>query len=154
MFRRGLLAGSLLSLGAALTLAFAAPIAAQDDTRPDRPHSAEAVEEHAGLLVDLHHYLNQENGRIDEHDDADVAGRYTGGPVALLTKEEGMIRSTGKLHVIVYASREDAEKLRERAGRMVGQRVRVIGVKSSRDGVTGIAAKNLTEIRPADRQPQ
>lgn len=154
MFRTGLLAGSLTTAILMLTMAFASPVAVQDDQRPDRSPSAGDVKEFTGLIVDLYHYLDRENYQINEHDDADVAGEYTGGPVGLLTSEEGMIRTRTELRVIVYASREDAEKLRDKAGRMVGQRVRVVGLECSRDGVTAIAAKNLSEARPSNRRPE
>jgi hypothetical protein len=157
MFSKGMIAGSLVVAALICTAAFTTPTAqvgAQDRDRPQQ--RAEDTKEFTGLIVDLYHYLNEDKYEEGEHRESNVAGRYNGGPVALLTKEEGMIRTRTELRVVVFSSREDAQRLRDRAGEMVGKNVRVLGYECERDGIKAVAVKNLTEQtseqRPRDRE--
>lgn len=155
MLRTGLLAGSLGVAIMILALTFTSPITADTNKSPDqdrdRPRSAEEINEYTGLVVDLYHYLKSEDYKLGEHDDADVAGRHTGGPVALLTSKEGMIRTGTELRVIVFASREDVARLRDRVGELVGKRVHVTGYECKREGTSAVAIQNVTDFGRTER---
>lgn len=146
MFRTGLFAGTVAIAALALAVTFTSPNVAEADQ--DRSRSVEETKEikvFTGLVVDLHHYLNSENADNGDADDAKIAGEHTGGPVGLLTKEEGMLRTRTELRVIVFESRADANRFQSRINGMIGERARISGYEAERDGITAITLKEMRQ---------
>lgn len=75
----------------------------RDHERQVQPKEQE-IEEFEGLLVDLHHFMAQEDLELDEAPDRLLAGENNGGPIALVVKDEGMIRTRTNVYVVLFES--------------------------------------------------
>lgn len=150
MFRTGVFAGTVViaALAAAMTLTTLNAAEADQQRDQERARSAEETKVFTGLVVDLYHYLNGENADNGEIDDAEIAGESTGGPAALLIKEEGVISTTTELRVLVFESRDDANQFQSRISGMIGERARISGYAAERDGVAAVTVKEMREHTP------
>jgi len=157
LLRTGLLVASIPAAALTMGLAFTNQVSTQD-AQPQRDReqgrSAEDTKEFTGLIVDVHDYMNNQEFRIDEHSDENVAGRYNGGPIALLTREKGVITTSTELRIIAFASPEDAERLRDKATGMVGKRVRAVGYELERHDVSALALRTITEQQERRDEPR
>jgi hypothetical protein len=155
MNRTGLITSALCIAGLCLAFAAANPMVAGSHSMADpdreRERNTDELKQATGLVVDLHHYLSSDEATPGENADKEIAGSHTGGPMALLTAEEGMIRTSTQLHVILFASKEDAERHRDQIAQKIGERVRITGHAQERDGIKGIAIKEIAEVTRRER---
>lgn len=105
-----------------------------------------------GRVVDLHGYVTSaEESEDDETSARDRSARSTGGPVGLLVREEGLLRTTETVHVIAFdPESEHGRSTYDQAKKMTGQNVKITGRPLEREGLRVLAVQEVEAMRPGE----